>query len=94
MPLDWSEWNKGEKEETLEDMVERFLIKNKKHAFTSSEIAQRLYNLKLNDVSSLLDGVISFSAVDNALRHLVREGTVQSRVVKKDDVKNAYFTII
>lgn len=94
MPLDWKDWNKGEKVETLEHMVERFLIKNKKHAFTSSEIAQSIYNLRLDDVNSLLEGVISFSAVDNALRHLVREGTVQSRVIKKDDLKTEYFTII
>ncbi len=93
MTIDKVEWGKGRTEETLESKVEKFLSNHKDNAYTASEISNSLYNIQVNDLGSFVMGFLTLSAVDTALKNLIREGTVKAKVVKQSNGTNTYYII-
>ena len=81
MPLDRDEWAKGRRVSPLERSVLEFLKKNKDKAYTPSEVAESIYELKTTSVANLANMILTVMAVESSLKQLTRDGSVQSKQI-------------
>jgi len=82
MPIDADEWNKGRTDDQLKSKIESFLRKNEGQAFSAGEIINHLYQFKGEGWASFLLNLGSIFVVRNALKDLIKEETVKSKIIE------------
>ena len=92
MPISKDEWDAGRTWETLEARILTFLRQNKNKGFNTVEIAHGMgYQTDIKDFWGLLGGIASVWAVREALKKLMKEGTVKAKIIKKDIGEQTYY---
>lgn len=92
MPVDKNEWNAGRKWETLEEQILFFLRNNRDKGFTSTDIFHSLgYKVNLENILTFIGSVVSIYSVNEALKTLLKEGTVQAKIVKQQIGEETYY---
>ena len=93
MPISYDEWNSGRANDTIEGRIITFLKQNKK-AFTTVEVMNGLgYITDMKDLGTLFVGMLNIWNFQNALDKLVKERTVEARVVKQPNITETYYKI-
>ena len=94
MPISNNEWDVGRTNNTLEARIIKFLKENNK-PFTALEIMSGLgYNKNVKDFGTLLHGVLDMVTVQNAIDKLVREKSVESRVIQQPNGTDTYYKAV
>ena len=93
MSLSNEEWNEGRTRETLEAQILALLRQNRR-PFNITDIVTSLYDTKVKDFGSFLGAVGAYWTVQNALEKLVREGTVQAKIIKQQIGAETYYKAV
>ena len=91
MPVDKDEWDAGRKWETLEAQILTFLQNNRGKGFKITEIYHGLGYRTGADFLGLIGGVAMFSAIQDTLKTLVKEGSVKAKIVKETIGEDTYY---
>lgn len=83
MPIDSNEWDKGRSNDHLKSKIEGFLRVNKGQAFSVGEITNHLYKFKKEGWAGFLLDIGSAFVVQNALKDLINESVVKSKIIEK-----------
>jgi len=91
MPISNEEWNAGRTWETLEARILTFLKRNQK-PFNITEIISSLgYTIEIRDFWGFISSIANVWAVQNALETLVKEGTVEARIIRQPSGEQTYY---
>ncbi len=91
MPISDDEWNSGRKRDTYEQRVLDFL-KNKGNPCTVAEISIGIgYRYKKVDLIGIIGALAITNNVQNALKSLIREGSVETRIIKQVFTEESYY---
>lgn len=91
MPITIEEWRKGRTSATLESRLEEFLFQNKEKAFTLAELANNMYAIKFDNPKEVMESFLSYFNVGEALKGLMKEGKVRSRLVRGSISEDVYY---
>ncbi len=93
MPIGKDEWNAGRKWETIEARILAFLRNNPEEGFTAGDIYHRLGYRTKSGILGVLGGVAMISSIEEALKTLVKEGSVKAKIVKETIGEETYYMI-
>jgi len=91
MPIGKDEWDAGRKWETLEARILLFLRNNASKAFTANDIYRGLGYRYGSDFWGFIGGVAALWAIGKALETLVKEGSIQAKIIKQDIGEETYY---
>ena len=93
MPISKDEWDGGRTSDHLKSRIESYLQQNQSQAFTVGEIIDHLYQFKGEGWASFLLNLGSAFVVQNALKELIEEGKIKSKIIEKNVGSNEYYMI-
>ena len=92
MPISKDEWVAGVTVDALEVRVLSFLNKHPNEAFTLSEISSGIGELTTTTGTlGIIGNALSMWLVQNVLTQLVKEGKVETRMIKERTGKSVYY---
>lgn len=90
MPIGKDEWKDGISRETDEGKILHYLRSNSEKAFSQMEIAKAIgYSYR-----NLVDALIGTLSVDVALKNLMKEGSIQARIIKEKIGEETYYKAV
>ena len=92
MPIKKDEWDRGRKWDTTEERILTFLRNNRNTGFTSSEIVEGIgYRARVSDFGSFIGAAAAFWLINDALNTLIKEGTVEAKIVQEAVGEETYY---
>ena len=91
LPISIDEWERGRTASTLESRLEAFLTQNRGQAFTLAELANCLYNIRFDSSKEVVESFLSYFSIGEALKVLMREGKVQSKLIRESSGEAVYY---
>lgn len=94
MPINKDQWNSGRTADTNEARVENFLKANRGQAFTSSEIAAGVFDLRrVHNIGEFVSNLGSLHLTNDALKTLLTEGRIRAREIQRRYGSETYYSV-
>jgi len=94
MPITNEEWKEGRTWLTLESQILAFLKKNQKPCNMNDIVYGLGYTMETKDFLSFLGSLGNYWSIQSALEKLVKEGTVQAKVIKQPSGEQTYYKAV